>query len=225
MRKLQDIIERQTVQMTRMVDDLLDVSRISRGRLELRKSRISLQQVIQAAVETSRPLIERQRHQLEISLPEEPVVLEADLTRLSQVFANLLNNAAKYTEAMGHIKVAAEVRDGEVVVAVTDNGAGIPPHQMANLFELFSQGEGEDRRAGGGLGIGLALVKQLVELHRGRVAAKSGGPGQGQRIQCLPAAARACGPAEPGRRAPACQGEHRGPAARHGRRRQRGCRA
>ena len=195
LRKLQDIIERQTVQMTRMVDDLLDVSRISRGRLELRKSRISLQQVIQAAVETSRPLIERHRHQLEVALPAEPVVLEADLTRLSQVFANLLNNAAKYTEAMGHIKVAAEVRDGEVVVSVADDGAGIPQHQMADLFQLFSQGDGEDRRVGGGLGIGLALVKQLVELHRGRVTARSAGPGQGSEfIVCLPLVAQAALP-------------------------------
>lgn len=186
-RALQDIVERQTVQMARMVDDLLDVSRISRGRLELRRSRVSLQQVMQAAVETSRPLIERNRHVLEIALPVEPVVLEADLTRLSQVFANLLNNAAKYTEALGRIRVAAEVGETEVAVTVSDNGAGIPEHQMANLFQLFSQGDGEDRRTGGGLGIGLALVKQLVELHRGRVTATSGGPGQGSAFTvCLP---------------------------------------
>jgi PAS domain S-box-containing protein len=178
-RKLQDIIERQVSQMARMVDDLLDVSRISRGRLELRRTQVSLQQVVQAAVETSRPHIERQRHRLELMLPAEPLMLDADLTRLSQVFANLLNNAAKYTDAMGLIRLKAQVRDGEVVVEVSDNGAGIPQHQMENLFELFSRGDGEDRQAGGGLGIGLALVKQLVELHRGRVTAKSDGPGKG----------------------------------------------
>ncbi len=176
-RQLQDIVDRQVGQMARMVDDLLDVSRISRGKLELRRERVTLQQVIQGAIETSRPLIDQHQHQLEVTLPAKSLFLDADLTRLSQVFANLLNNAAKYTEPSGRIKLVAEERGPEVVVSVIDSGVGIPSRQMANLFELFSQGESERRLAGGGLGIGLSLVKQLVELHQGRVTAQSDGPG------------------------------------------------
>ncbi len=181
-RQLQDIVDRQVSQMARMVDDLLDVSRISRGKLELRKERVTLQQVIQGAIETSRPLIDQYRHQLEVALPAKPVFLDADLTRVSQVFANLLNNAAKYTEASGRIKLVAEERGADVVVSVIDSGMGIPVRQMANLFDLFSQGESERRLAGGGLGIGLSLVKQLVELHQGRVTAQSDGPGCGSQF-------------------------------------------
>jgi PAS domain S-box-containing protein len=178
-RKLQDIIDRQIGQMARMVDDLLDVSRISRGKLELRKERVTLQEIIQGAVETSRPLIDQNQHQLEVVLPEKSLILDADLTRLSQIFANLLNNAAKFTETPGRIRLTAEERGAEVIVTITDTGVGIAADQMANLFVLFAQGEGEPRRPGGGLGIGLSLVKQLVELHHGRVTAKSGGPGRG----------------------------------------------
>jgi PAS domain S-box-containing protein len=181
-RKLQDIVDRQVGQMARMVDDLLDVSRISRGKLELRRERVTLQQVIQGAVETSRPLIDQRQHQLEVTLPGKPLYLDADLTRLSQVFANLLNNAAKYTEVSGRITLLAEDRGAEVVVSVIDSGIGIPARQMTNLFDLFSQGESERRLAGGGLGIGLSLVKQLVELHQGRVTAQSDGPGCGSRF-------------------------------------------
>ncbi len=197
-RKLQDIIDRQTAQMARMVDDLLDVSRISRGKLELRKGPVTLQQVIQGAVETSRPLIDQSRHQLELRIPDQPLFLEADLTRLSQVFANLLNNAAKFTEAAGQIKMVVEQRGAEVLVSVIDSGVGIPAEQMANLFDLFTQGEGERRRSGGGLGIGLSLVKQLVELHQGRVTAKSEGPGRGSEFTVhLPLAAGQSAPAGP----------------------------
>jgi CheY-like chemotaxis protein len=130
-------------------------------------------------VETSRPLIDQSHHQLEVLLPDKPLVLDADLTRLSQVFSNLLNNAAKYTEDSGRIRVVAKERGAEVIVSVTDSGVGIPSRQMTNLFELFSQGDGERRRSAGGLGIGLSLVKQLVELHQGHVTAKSEGPGHG----------------------------------------------
>ena len=178
-RKLQDIIDRQIGQMARIVDDLLDVSRISRGKLELRKGRVTLQQVLQGAVETSRPLIDQSHHHLEVRMPAKPLVLDADLTRLSQVFANLLNNAAKFTQTQGRIQLVAEERGAEVVVSVIDSGVGIPAPQMANLFDLFSQGEAARRLSGGGLGIGLSLVKQLVELHQGRVTARSDGPGQG----------------------------------------------
>ncbi len=178
-RKLQDIIDRQIGQMARIVDDLLDVSRISQGKLELRRGRVTLQQIIQSAVETSGPLIDQNDHQLEVVLPEKSLVLDADLTRLSQVFANLLNNAAKFTEASGRIKLVAEEDGAEVVVSVSDSGVGIPGEQMARLFELFSQGQGAPHRLGGGLGIGLSLVKQLVELHHGRVTGHSGGLGLG----------------------------------------------
>ena len=181
-RKLQDIIDRQIGQMARIVDDLLDVSRISQGKLELRRGRVTLQQIIQGAVETSRPLIDQNHHHLEVRVPEKSLVLDADLTRLSQVFANLLNNAAKFTEASGRIELVAEERGAEVVVSVIDSGVGIPAEQMARLFDLFSQGQGELRRLGGGLGIGLSLVKQLVELHHGRVTAKSDGPGRGSQF-------------------------------------------
>jgi CheY-like chemotaxis protein len=133
-------------------------------------------------VETSRPLIDQNHHHLEVLMPEKALILDADLTRLSQVFANLLNNAAKFTEASGRIKLVAEEHGAEVVVSVIDTGVGIPVEQMARLFDLFSQGEGELRRLGGGLGIGLSLVKQLVELHHGRVIAKSDGPGQGSQF-------------------------------------------
>jgi PAS domain S-box-containing protein len=197
-RKLQDIIDRQTGQMARMVDDLLDVSRISRGKLELRKAQVTLQQVIQGAVETSRPLIDQCRHELELQLPEKPLFLDADLTRLSQVFANLLNNAAKYTEASGRIKLVAEQRGAEVVVSVIDSGIGIPARQMSDLFELFTQGESQRRRSGGGLGIGLSLVKQLVELHEGYVTASSEGPGRGSQFTVhLPLATDQSAPATP----------------------------
>jgi PAS domain S-box-containing protein len=176
---LRDIIDRQVSSMARMVDDLLDVSRISRGKLELRKSRVTLQQVIENAVETCRPLIEKNRQQLEVTLPAKPLVLDADLTRLSQVFANLLNNASKYSEADGRIRLMAEERGNELIVSVVDSGVGIPTEQLTKVFEMFAQGQSDHRGSGGGLGIGLSLVKRLVELHSGRVTVKSDGPGQG----------------------------------------------
>jgi PAS domain S-box-containing protein len=173
------MMERQLGHMVRLVDDLLDVSRISRNKLELRRSRVLLSDVVSSALETARPVIEAAGHELIIALPAEPVHLDADLTRLAQVFSNLLTNSAKYTDRGGRIELAAELRGGEVVVAVRDNGIGIPAGALTNIFEMFSQVDRSIERSTGGLGIGLALVKGLVEMHGGVVTAESEGLGKG----------------------------------------------
>ncbi len=174
-----DVIDRQTQQLSRLVDDLLDISRINRGKVELRKQRVALAEVLSRAVETVRPLIESRGHALEISLPPAPVALEADPTRLAQVVGNLLTNAAKYTPEGGRIVLAAAPEDAQVVVRVRDNGVGIPADMLGRVFELFTQVDQSLARAEGGLGIGLTLVKSLVEQHGGTVAAYSDGPGRG----------------------------------------------
>ncbi len=173
------LIERQLGQMVRLVDDLMDVSRISRNKLELRKEPVELSSVVQSAVETIRPLIEQMGHDLTVTLPPPPVVIEADPVRLAQVFMNLLNNSAKYTERGGHIRLTAERQGSDVVVAVKDTGIGIPADKLPTVFDLFSQVEGSLSHSQGGLGIGLSLVKRLVEMHDGSVEAKSDGLGKG----------------------------------------------
>ena len=173
-----DVIARQVAQMARLLDDLLDVSRITRNKLELRKQPVTLAAVIDSAVETSRPLVDAAGHRLEVSLPK-PVYIDGDATRLAQVFANLLNNAAKYTPRGGSIGVHAERQGHEVVVAVKDNGIGFAPEMRPRLFEMFSQAAPALERSQGGLGIGLSLVKALVEMHGGSVQAHSQGPGTG----------------------------------------------
>jgi PAS domain S-box-containing protein len=180
--RLRAMMERQLAHMVRLIDDLLDVSRISRNKMELRRSRVLLSDVISNAVETARPLVEAAGHELSVALPTEPVFLDADLTRLSQVFGNLLTNSAKYTEAGGHIWLNAVHRDGEVgevVVSVRDTGIGIPAEALPAIFDMFSQVDRSLERSTGGLGIGLALVRGLVEMHGGSVAAASDGPGCG----------------------------------------------
>jgi PAS domain S-box-containing protein len=185
-----DMMERQLGQLIRLVDDLLDVSRISRNKLELRKARVSLTAVAENAVETARPLIESKGHTLAVSLPPEPVYLDADLTRLAQVFWNLLHNSAKYTDPGGRIELAARREGGEVVVTVRDTGIGIPTEALPRLFEIFSQVDPGLDRAQGGLGIGLALVQGLVEMHGGTVEARSAGVGKGSEfVVRLPVAA------------------------------------
>ena len=176
------MMERQLSQMVRLVDDLLDVSRITRNKLELRKERVSLAAVINSAVETSRPLIEQARHTFSLTLPSAPVYLDADLTRLAQVFSNLLNNAAKYTEPSGRISLTGELSGAEVVVQVRDSGLGIPADALPRIFEMFSQVDRNMERAQGGLGIGLTLVRRLVEMHGGTVEARSDGPGRGSQF-------------------------------------------
>ena len=192
------MMERQLGQMVHLVDDLLDVSRISQGKLELRKQRIELATVLNTAVETARPLIEAGGHELTIVAPPQPVSLDADLTRLGQVFSNLLNNAAKYSERGGRIRLAAERQGNDVVVSVKDTGVGIPPEMLPKIFDMFTQVDRSLEKSQGGLGIGLCLVKRLVEMHGGSVEAKSEGHGKGSeffvRLPVVLSAAREVGP-------------------------------
>ncbi len=174
-----EMLERQVNHLIRLVDDLLEVSRITRGKIELRKEPVELAAVLRSAVETSRPLIEASRHQLTLALPSEPLAPEADPVRLSQVIANLLNNAAKYTDEGGQIRLAAWQEREEVVVSVRDSGLGIPVELLPHVFDMFAQVDCTRRRAQGGLGIGLTLARRLVEMHQGRIEARSDGPGRG----------------------------------------------
>jgi len=192
-----EIMDRQLTHMVRIVDDLLDVSRIGRDKMELRLKRMTLEEVIVSAVETARPLIDAAGHELTVSLPPEPIPLEADLTRLAQVFSNLLSNSAKYTPPGGRIAVTTERTVGEVTVCVEDNGIGIPPDSLATIFDMFSQVDRTVERHTGGLGIGLALVKALVEMHDGTVTAESDGRGSRFCVR-LPIAADAEGAEEKG---------------------------
>jgi signal transduction histidine kinase len=177
--EVREMMDRQLTHMIRLVDDLLDVSRISCNKMELRRQRLLLVDVVKAAVETARPMIDAAGHELQIHLPSERVLLDGDSTRLSQVFSNLLTNSAKYTKPSGLICLAAECEGTEVVVTVRDNGIGIPADSLASIFDMFSQVDRPIERSTGGLGIGLALVKGLVELHGGSVTADSEGPGKG----------------------------------------------
>jgi CheY-like chemotaxis protein len=165
--------------MSRLIDDLLDIARIASGKLLIRKERLPLERAIDIALETSRPHINAAGHRLSVLLPSERVTVEGDPARLAQVFANLLNNAARYTEGQGEITLAAEVEGREVVVSVQDNGIGFPPEVAGRLFEPFSQFMRSNERSHGGLGIGLSLVQGIVALHGGKVEARSAGPGQG----------------------------------------------
>jgi CheY-like chemotaxis protein len=169
---------RQVGHMVRLIDDLLDISRINRSKMELRRSRV-LADVINSAVETARPLIDAAGHNLLISLPPEPVVLDADLTRLAQVFGNLLSNSSRYTERGGHIWLAAQRRDDVVSVTVRDTGIGTPAESLPRIFDMFSQVDRSIERSTGGLGIGLALVKWLVAMPGGTVTALSAGTKKG----------------------------------------------
>jgi PAS domain S-box-containing protein len=173
------MMDRQLTQLIRLVDDLMDVSRISRGKIELRKQRVELAAVVHSAIETSRPLLDQMHHQLTVTLPDQPVIVDADLTRLAQVFANLLNNAAKYSDRDGDIRLSCQRQADEVQVSVKDTGIGIPADQVTKIFEMFSQVGGSRAKSQGGLGIGLTLVRQLVELHGGHIEARSEGPGKG----------------------------------------------
>lgn len=186
------MMDRQLAQMVRLIDDLLDVSRITRGRMELRKERVELAAVLHNAAESTRPLIESLGHEITVTLPAQPLFLKADSTRLAQLFSNLLNNAAKYTERGGRIWLTAERQGDEAVVRVRDTGIGIPREKLLDIFEMFEQVDPSLDRSRGGLGIGLTLVKRLVELHGGRVEAHSDGLGQGtELVVCLPLLAAA----------------------------------
>jgi PAS domain S-box-containing protein len=177
--RLVDIVDRQVHQIVRLVDDLLEVSRITRGKIDLNKAPVRLTDVVRDAVETSRPLIEQGRHSLEVRLPDEPVVLEADAVRLTQVLANLLNNAAKYMDPGGRIMLDVRRDEHSVSIAVRDSGVGIDPEQLPHVFDLFVQGHRTTGRCAGGLGIGLTMARKLVEMHGGSVTAYSAGAGLG----------------------------------------------
>jgi PAS domain S-box-containing protein len=184
-----NVIGRQVEHLVRLVDDLLDVSRISRGKIELKKEPLAVAAIVQRAVETSQPLIEARRHAFTVHLPPEPLHVEGDLVRLSQVVSNLLTNAAKYTDEGGCISLNVEQADNKVFIRVRDNGRGIDPSALPGLFQLFYQVDRTIDRAEGGLGIGLSLVKSLVTMHGGEVWANSKGRGQGSefviRLPCL----------------------------------------
>jgi signal transduction histidine kinase/integral membrane sensor domain MASE1 len=188
--QMHEMMERQTAHMVRLVDDLLDVSRITRGKIELRRERVDLRTAVERVVETVRPLVDDRGHDLRLSLPPEPILLEADPTRLEQILSNLLSNAAKYTPSSGKIDFSI-ARDGEqAVIRVRDNGIGIRPEMLGRIFELFAQADRLPERVQEGLGIGLTLVRSLAELHGGTITVTSAGPGHGSefvvRLPCLP---------------------------------------
>jgi signal transduction histidine kinase len=184
-----DVIERQTRHLSRLVDDLLDVSRITQGKIRLRLENVDLGSIVTGAVETSQPIIDAHRHELVVSLPERPVAVSGDRERLTQVVANLLNNAAKYQNEQGRIELSARREGGDAVIVVRDRGIGISAQMLPRVFDLFSQEERASDHSQGGLGVGLSLVKKLVELHGGTVRAESTGIGQGSafvlRLPCL----------------------------------------
>ena len=192
--RVREMMERQVGHMVHLIDDLLDVARISGGKLELKRQRADLRTILASAVETSLPLIEAGQHALEVDVPDLPLPVDADTTRISQVVANLLNNAAKYTPARGRIRLSVRREGSEAVVAVSDTGVGIAADALAGVFEMFSQIGRTVDRSQGGLGIGLSLVRRLVEMHGGSVSAASGGTNAGSVFTVrLPLAALADG--------------------------------
>jgi PAS domain S-box-containing protein len=196
--KARAMMERQLKQMVRLVDDLLDVSRVSRGKIELRREDLELGLVLRNALETSQPLMTDRRHELVARIPQAPVILHGDMTRLSQVFWNLLNNAAKYTEPGGRIELEVMPGTGEVRVAIRDTGIGIPHDMQARVFDIFTQVERSLDKSQGGLGIGLSIAKRLVEMHGGRISVKSDGHGRGSEFTVtLPTRSASRWPAQP----------------------------
>lgn len=185
------MMERQLVHLVRLIDDLLDVSRVSQGKIELKMQTITFQSALQAALEASRPLIEANKHTLNVAVPEEPIFISADLTRLAQILSNVLNNAAKYTPAGGKIELNVVTKENDLIISIKDNGMGIPQHMQPKIFDLFTQVENSLERSQGGLGIGLALVQRLVTMHGGTISVESAGAGKGStftlRLPTVPA--------------------------------------
>ena len=195
------VMERQVHHLNRLVDDLLEVSRITRGIIEVKKEPLDLTAIVKAAIETSRPVLDNLRHEVRVDFEPTQICIGGDPVRLTQVFANLLNNAAKYTNHGGVIKVTTRRENGEAVVSVKDNGIGIAPNVLSQVFDMFMQVDRSTRRSQGGLGIGLTLVRSLVSMHGGSVEAKSDGPGLGSEfIVHLPLLTEAALPAETSRR-------------------------
>ena len=209
--QVREVVDRQVKQIVRLVDDLLDMTRISQGKVELRKQRFGLAAAVGEAVQTVRPLIEARQHQLDVRVPAEALELEADQARVVQVLVNLLANAAKYTDPGGRIELTAERSGDLVVIRVRDSGVGIPPEMLTRIFALYAQLDPARDRSRGGLGIGLTLVHRLVEMLGGEIRAHSAGPGQGSEFTVsLPAAP------QQGAAAPAAAGrEGKASAARH----------
>jgi CheY-like chemotaxis protein len=199
------MMERQLHQMVRLVDDLLDVSRVSRGKIELRKARIELATALSSAIETAQPLVDQNGQTLTMSIPDTPVIVEADLTRLSQVFANLLNNAAKYGDKGGRIELSVRTEQTSVEIRVKDDGIGIPPEMLERIFDIFTQVDRSLEKARGGLGIGLSIARRLVEMHGGSIAALSEGAGRGSEFVVRLPLAPPRTPGDPGEKT----GEHR----------------
>ena len=177
--EIRDMMNRQLNHMVRLIDDLLDMSRVSQGKIELRKETSQIQNIVQSALEVSTPIIEEKNHAITITMPEEPIWIEADITRMAQVLSNLLNNSAKYTHSGGKIDLAITSDKQQVSIAISDNGTGLEPAMLNAVFDLFTQVENNHQQSQGGLGIGLALAKYLVELHHGTIEAKSEGLGKG----------------------------------------------
>ncbi|MDG3002267.1 hybrid sensor histidine kinase/response regulator [Paludisphaera mucosa] len=196
-----DVIERQGRHLSRMIDDLLDASRITRGVIDLHREPVDLAPILRSAVETARPLIDQKQHAISVQIDAGRMGVEGDATRLEQVFVNLLNNAAKYTDAGGRLSLSARAEGGRVVVRVRDTGMGMTPEFLARAFDLFVQGDRSAARSEGGLGIGLTLVKSLVEMHGGSVAASSAGPGLGSEFAVRLPLVRAEPEADAGREA------------------------
>lgn len=187
LQRYREVVRRQLQQLNRLVDDLLDISRVSRGKIALRREVISLSSAVEQALEISRPIIEARRHALHVVLPDSPLWVDADSVRLAQVFSNLLINAAKYTDPGGSIELRVDQETDRAVVRVRDTGKGLPKEQLERVFEPFSQFHTTLDRRDGGLGIGLALVRELVQMHGGSVSASSEGPGKGSEfVVCLP---------------------------------------
>ena len=198
-----DVIERQAGHMARLIDDLLDVSRINRGLVALQRAVVDIAPLLAQAVEAATPGLERAHHRVGVQLPDGPALVDVDPARLVQVVTNLLNNAAKYTPDGGDIRLSAQVEGTEVVIELVDNGLGIPPEDQDRLFQLFTQLPHTGKKTHGGLGIGLSLVKSLVELHGGQVSVHSAGLGQGSRFRiALPLAAAVALPEMAGQPAP-----------------------
>jgi signal transduction histidine kinase len=198
-----DVVERQVRQLVRLIDDLLDVSRITSGKIRLRKEYVEAGPILEQAIESARPLIDERRHALDVSIEEGGLLLHVDATRVGQIVSNLLMNAAKYTDGGGRIRLAAR-RDGQqVAISVKDNGIGIPPEKLPEMFQLFTQGDRSLARSEGGLGIGLTVVRKLAEMHGGNVVARSDGPSQGSEFTVyLPLARQAAGAETEARRSP-----------------------
>ncbi|MBS0548699.1 MAG: response regulator [Proteobacteria bacterium] len=208
--KIQETMDRQLGHLVRLIDDLLDVSRVNQGKITLQKKVVPIEGIVRTAVEASQPVIDAAGHTLTVELPKEALWVDGDSARLAQVFSNLLNNAAKYTPKSGRIGLLVRPEAGNAVIKISDNGIGIPPHKQSEVFQMFAQIENHLDRAQGGLGIGLSLVKQLVTMHGGVVAVESAGTNQGSTFTVrLPMVDRSPLPASPAAAAP-------GPAATSG---------